>query len=85
MDLKSIILDLPEAVQYIAVLGIVMLILYVCLTLTRIFGRNRGEKINYDDPQAYDESVPDIFASTWFKRKPKGAEDDGEKKDGAAD
>ena len=40
MGLKSLLQGLPPTIQYIAVIGLVMLILYVCLTLTRLFGQN---------------------------------------------
>lgn len=74
MDLRSLLGGLPEVIQYVAVLGVVMLILYVCLTITRIFGQRYGEKQTYDDPEAYEKQVPDIFASTFLKRKPKEKE-----------
>ena len=64
MNLKALLSDLPPTIQYIAVIGLVMLILYVCLTLTRFFGAKRGEKYDYNDPEKADEMVPDLFAST---------------------
>lgn len=73
MNLKALLSDLPPTIQYIAVIGLVMLILYVCLTLTRLFGAKRGEKYDYNDPEKADELVPDLFASTAFKRKKKPA------------
>ena len=74
MNLKSLLIGLPQVVQYIAVLGLVMLILYVCLTLTRIFGSKYGEKQTYDNPEEYEKQVPDLFASTFMKRKPKSTQ-----------
>lgn len=74
MDLRSLLSGLPEVIQYVVVLGIVMFILYLCLTLTRIFGQSRGKKVTYDDPEAYEKTVPDIFASTFMKRKLKKSE-----------
>ena len=71
MDLKALLGDLPQVVQYIAVLGVIMIILYICLTLTRILGQKWGEKVTYDDPEAYEKTVPDLFASTFLKRKVK--------------
>ena len=71
LDFRSLLGDLPEVIQYIAVLGLVMLILYVCLTLTRILGQGRGKKISYDNPEEYEKTVPDLFASTFLKRKVK--------------
>lgn len=71
MDLRSLLGGLPDVVQYIAVLGLIMLILYVCLTLTRIFGERFGEKHTYDNPEEYEKQVPDLFASTFLKRKPR--------------
>ena len=71
MDLKALLSDLPPTIQYIAVIGLVMLILYVCLTLTRMIGAKRGEKVDYNDPEKADQMVPDLFASTAFKRKKK--------------
>lgn len=71
MDLRSLLGGLPDVVQYLGVLGVVMLILYVCLTLTRIFGERFGEKQTYDNPEEYEKQVPDLFASTFLKRKPR--------------
>ena len=82
MDLKALLSDLPPTIQYIAVIGLVMLILYVCLTLTRLFGAKRGEKVDYNDPEVADKMVPDLFASTAFKHKKKAEKDtDASKKD----
>lgn len=72
--------DLPGAVQYVVVIGLVLVILYICLTVTRLFGKNRGEKVSYDNPEEYEKQVPDLFASTAFKRK-KIKTDSEEKKD----
>ena len=71
MDIKKLLGGLPETVQYLAVIGLVLVILYVCLTLTRLLGSKFGNKITYDNPQEYEKTVPDLFASTAFKRKPK--------------
>ena len=81
MNLKALLNTLPETVRYIAVLGIVMLILYVCLTLTRILGQNIGKKVTYDNPEEYEKTIPDLFASTAFKRRQKNKENKEEKKD----
>jgi len=78
MDLKAWLGGLPETLQYIAVIGIVLVILYVCLTLTRLFGANRGEKVTYDNPEEFEKTVPDLFASTAFKRKPKKQKEEKE-------
>ena len=72
MKLKELLLGLPSTVQYIAIIGLVMLILYVALTLTRILGSKFGKKVDYNDPEKADQIVPDLFASTAFKRKKKG-------------
>lgn len=69
--IKELLTGMPEVIQYLAVLGIVMLILYVCLTLTRLFGQGRGQQVKYDNPEEYEKSVPDLFASTFLKRKVK--------------
>lgn len=74
MNLRSLLDGLPQTVQYIAVLGVIMLILYLCLTLTRIFGQNFGDKQYYNNPDEYEKQVPDLFASTFLKRKPKNKE-----------
>ena len=73
MNLKELLLGLPSAVQYIAIIGLVMLILYVALTLTRILGSKFGKKVDYNDPEKADQIVPDLFASTAFKRKKKNS------------
>ena len=71
IDIKALLGDLPAAVQYVAVIGLIMLILYVCLMLTRLLGQGRGTQTHYDDPEAYEKTVPDLFASTFLKRKAK--------------
>ena len=75
MNLKALLSDLPPTIQYIAVIGLVMLILYVCLTLTRMIGARHGEKVDYNNPEEADKMVPDLFASTAFKRKKKAGKD----------
>ena len=84
MNLKALLSDLPPTIQYIAVIGLVMLILYVCLTLTRFFGAKHGEKYDSNDPEKADEMVPDLFASTAFKRKKKAAATEDSKESGRA-
>ena len=69
MDLRSLLGGLPEVIQYIAVLGLIMLILYVCLIITRFCGQKYGKKVYYDNPEEYEKTVPDLFASTFLKRK----------------
>lgn len=85
MNLKSLLQDVPEVFQYIAVLGLVMLILYVCLKITALIGRRSEKKTYYDDPEAYEKTVPDVFASTFLKRKPKGEADADSDADGDSD
>ena len=78
MDLRSLLGGLPEVMQYVVVLGVVMVILYFCLTLTRLLGQKHGEKQTYDNPEEYEKTVPDLFASTLLKRKPKQTKVDKE-------
>lgn len=85
MDIKSLLQGLPPTMQYIAVIGLVMLILYVCLVFTRLFGQNRGNKEYYNDPEAYEKTVPDLFASDALKRKPKREKEGDETKDAPED
>lgn len=80
MDLRSLLQGLPSVIQYVAVLGIVMLLLYICLTLTRILGQRFGKKQYYDDPEAYDKTVPDPFSVNRKSRKKEDA-GDAESKD----
>lgn len=80
MDFRALLGDLPETVQYIAVLGVVMLILYVCLSLTRLLGQDRGQQVKYDNPEEYEKNVPDLFASTFLKRKIKQTKVDSDDK-----
>lgn len=80
MDLKAWLGSLPEVIQYVAVIGVVLVILYVCLVLTRMLGSGHGKKITYDNPEEYEKTVPDLFASTAFRRKPR-ADKNEEKKD----
>lgn len=72
--------DLPEVLQYVVVIFLALIILYICLLLTRLLGRNRGNGVHYDNPEEYEKQVPDLFGSTAFKRKPKQGDDEG--KDG---
>ena len=69
--LFKLVRDLPTFLQYLVVIAIVLMILYVCLMLTRLIGKNRGEQVTYDNPEEYEKQVPDLFASTAFKRKVK--------------
>ena len=69
MNIKALLSGLPEVLQYIVIIALITLILYVCLKLTRLLGEKHGEKQTFDDPEAYDESIPDIFASTFLKQK----------------
>lgn len=77
MNIKAWLSGLPETLQYVAVIGVVLVILYICLILTRLLGKKIGKKIYYDNPEEYEKNVPDLFASTAFKRK-KDAQEDGE-------
>ncbi len=91
LDIKALLGDLPAGIQYIAIIGLIMLILYVCLMLTRLLGQGRGTQTHYDDPEAYEKTVPDLFASTFLKRKAKESfpdkseenKEEGKKEDGA--
>lgn len=74
--LTSWLKELPAALQYMIIIALILIILYVCLTLTRLFGKNKGEQITYDNPEEYEKQVPDLFASTAFKRRPKQQDDD---------
>lgn len=76
MNLRALLQDVPEILQYIIVLGVVMLILYACLTITRLLGQKSGKKQYYDDPEAYAKNVPDLFATTAFKRGKKKPPED---------
>ena len=71
MNIKALLSGMPEVIQYVIILGLIMVILYVCLKLTRILGEKHGEKQTFDDPEKYDETIPDVFASTFLKKKPK--------------
>ena len=81
MDIRTLLQGLPPVLQYIAVIALVMVILYVCLTLTRLLGAKHGEKVDYNDPEKADQMVPDLFASTAFRRKKKDAAMSGSEQD----
>ena len=73
--LKKLLGGLPPLIQYMLVLAIAMIILYLCLLVTRRIGQHRGgSTVTYDDPEKNDQAVPDLFASTMFRRKPKQTE-----------
>ena len=80
LNLRALIGDFPAAIQYLIVFGFVMLILYVCLTLTRVLGSryDGGKKRSFDNPEEYADSVPDLFATTEFRRKNKSEKEDKE-------
>ena len=69
--LFNLLKGLPGILQYMAVIAIVLVILYVCLMITRLIGKGKGEQVSYDNPEEYEKQVPDLFASTAFKRKKK--------------
>lgn len=74
--LKTLLSGLPPILQYMVVIAVAMLILYVALVLTRKIGEHRGStRVTYDDPEKNDKSVPDLFASTAFRRKKKKNKD----------
>ena len=77
--LKKYIGSLPDVVQYIVVIALVLAILYLCLIATRALGRNKGEFVRYDDNEENDKNVPDLFASTKFRRKQENTEDENKK------
>ena len=56
------------------VIALVLVILYLCLIVTRAIGKGKGEFVRYDDNDANDKNVPDLFASTKFRRKEKDKE-----------
>ena len=69
LNLRAMIGDFPAAIQYVIVLGIVMIVLYVSLTLTRWIGsRTNSKKRTFDNPEEYADSVPDLFATTEFRK-----------------
>lgn len=77
LDLRSLLEGMPSALQYVIVLGLVMVLLYAALWLTRRIGSHfsDSEKVNFDDPEKYADEVPDLFATTEFrKKKPEGGE-----------
>ena len=82
LNLRAWIGEFPAAIQYVIVFGIVMVVLYVCLTLTRVLGSrvDSSKKVTFDNPEEYADSVPDLFATTEFRSKKKPA-DREEKKD----
>ena len=80
LNLRALIGDLPAAIQYVVVLGIVMVVLYVSLAITRAIGARSNSKVRtFDDPEEYADSVPDLFATTQFRRKSRP--EDEQKKD----
>ena len=77
LNLRALIGDFPAAIQYVIVFGLVMVILYVSLTITRIIGsRTNSRQRTFDNPEEYADSVPDLFATTEFRKKGKPEEPD---------
>ena len=77
LNLRALIGDFPAAIQYVIVFGLVMVILYVCLTVTRLIGsRTDSKQRTFDNPEEYADSVPDLFATTEFRKKNKTEEAD---------
>lgn len=77
--LFDLVKGLPAILQYMVVIAIVLIILYVCLLVTRLIGKGRGEQVTYDHPEEYEKQVPDLFASTAFRRKKKNHADTQDK------
>jgi len=53
--LKKYLGGLPDVVQYIVVIAMVLVILYLCLIVTRALGRGKGEFVRYDDNEENDK------------------------------
>lgn len=70
-NLKAFLGNFPELIQYVIIIGLVLLIIYASLFFTRVLGKrlDNGERVYYDDPEAYDKEIPDLFAATPSKRK----------------
>ena len=70
LNLRALIGDFPAAIQYVIVFGLVMVILYVSLAVTRAIGSRSNSKMRtFDNPEEYDDSVPYLFATTQFRKK----------------
>lgn len=64
LNLKSLLSGFPEFIQYVIIIGLVLVIIYAALVLTRFLGKKLGgENIYYDDPKEYDKSVPELFGA----------------------
>ena len=72
INIKALLGDLPAAIQYVVIIGLILVILYVCLLLTRLIGKGRGAEQRYDDPEAYEKSVPDLFCFHLSKAQGEG-------------
>lgn len=70
--LTKLLDGLPATLQYMIIIALVLVVLYLSLLLTRRLGRNRGEQVTYDDPEAYEKQLPNLFSS---KRNSKEDED----------
>ena len=82
LNLRAWIGEFPAAIQYVIVLAIVMVVLYISLTLTRWIGsRTDSKKRTFDNPEDYANSVPDLFATTQFRRENKNPSDVEDGKD----
>lgn len=82
LNLRAWIGGFPAAIQYVIVFGIVMIVLYVSLTLTRWIGsRSNSRQRTFDNPEEYADSVPDLFATTQFRKKNSNPEAKEDKED----
>lgn len=70
--LTKLLDGLPATLQYMIIIALVLVVLYLSLLLTRRLGRNRGEQVTYDDPEAYEKQLANLFSS---KRNSKEDED----------
>lgn len=70
--LTKLLDGLPATLQYMIIIALVLVVLYLSLLLTRRLGRNRGEQVTYDDPETYEKQLPNLFSS---KRNSKEDED----------
>ncbi len=85
-DIKALFSGYPEIIQYVLVIGIVLILIYISLLITRVIGNKYGSsKVYYDDPIAYDKTIPALFGNKLLHRKPKAKTNESSAKPEAAD
>lgn len=67
-NVRVLLKGYPEIIQFVVVLGIVLVLVYLCLILTRWIGKKSGgPQVHYDDPVTYEKNMPKPFGGNFWE------------------